>query len=100
MRFQVVIIDQWKDTSLVIDMGQTRDYDPNSITNPIEIWRATFNNSLRYSDFCGDPTFFDNIDVVNAWAKHNSTLAKLRVRVLAGNQSSTTPISNVSWGVR
>ena len=53
MRFQIVIIDEWKDDSLVIEMGGTKDYDPNSVGMPVEIWRATFNNSLRYADFCG-----------------------------------------------
>ena len=101
MRFQVVIIDEWKDNSLVMDMGQLQDYDPNSFGMPVEIWRATFNNSLRYSDFCGNPTFFDNIGVADAWAQHNSTLAKFRVRVVGGNQTSPpTPIPDLFWGVR
>ena len=52
LRLQVVIIDEWLDNSLVLEVGSP-DYNPDAIVNPQEIWRATFNNSMRYSDFCG-----------------------------------------------
>ena len=101
LRLQVVIIDEWLDNSLVLEVGSP-DYNPDAIANPQEIWRATFNNSMRWADFCGKVQIFDSMEVIDAWAQHNSSMAKLRLRVLESGDTSTAtdPIRQLSWGVR
>jgi hypothetical protein len=103
IRFQAIIIDKWAGNTLVIELNQNLNYLSSSILSPKVIWNGTYNASQRFSDFCGDPTYFDNIDVVDAWAAHNSSLAKIQIRMNESDmgyiQANNPDIFLAYWGI-
>lgn len=60
--------------------------------NPYTMWSATFNNSQRYYDLCGNTTAGDSLIVANQWAAHNKSSAKIRIRLA----ESDTPINSTN----
>jgi hypothetical protein len=81
VRFQAIMIDMWNGNTLVVELNQNLNYLSSSVSSPQVIWNGTYDSTQRFSDFCGDATYMDNIDVVDAWAPHNSSLAKIQIRM-------------------
>lgn len=81
IRFHAVLIDQWIDNTLVVELNSYKNYFSDGVSLPNLAWSGTFNTDQRFSDFCGNTHIFDNVAVVDAWIAHNSSLAKIRIRM-------------------
>ena len=81
IRFQAILIDNWQNNSLVLELNQNGHYNPNDLLNPQQIWTGTFDSSLRFKDLCGNGSIPDNLVVVDAWVAHSSSLAKFQIRL-------------------
>ena len=87
IRFQVFLIDFWQDNTLLLEINNQENYNPDYIMSPTTIWSGSFNSSQRFADFCGSNIYPDNLAVVDAWTSHASSMAKLQIRLNSSNMS-------------
>jgi hypothetical protein len=87
IRFQALIIDKWLGYTLLLELNQVKNYEPDSLTLPQQLWAGKFNSSLRFWDFAGNTTIYDNMAVADGWGYHNSSLVKFQIRYNESEQS-------------
>ena len=66
------------------------------------IWEEEFDHQIRHTSFCGNTTTTDNMAVVDAYAHHEGSMAKFRIR-MKDSEVSTDPSDALNWayfGVR
>lgn len=102
IKFQALLVDQWQDNTLLLELDTEENYDPNSIEDPRIIWSGTFDSSIRNYDLCGSTQFPDNIEVVHAWAAHRMSQLKIRIRLNESDLASipTSNLNSLYFGIR